>query len=130
MNRDMLMAGLEHFSSPKFDPNAVTFVYTEEIGPDHPQNRSGRNRGDQLQHLLPWHSVAEAALARIEALEKAEWFATLPHNEQWRHLMDETRASARAQSEADRILKLNLAQAAEIQRLQKELDAVMGASRV
>lgn len=126
----MLMAGLEHYSSPQFNPTAVTFVYTEEIGPDHPQNRGGRNRGDKLKHLLPWHSVAEAALARIEALEKAEWFAKLPERDQWRYLMEEQRAAARAQSEADRLLGLNLAQAETIRRLQKELDEVMGASRV
>lgn len=130
MNRDMLMAGLEHYSSPRFDPQATAFVYTEEIGPDHPQNRSGRNKGDKLQHLLPWHAVAAAAQARIEALEKAEWFVKLPSDRQWRAVEEARQRAHEHLAALDRVRELNASQAETIRRLQRELDEANQALRV
>lgn len=119
MNRDMLKAGLEKFSELTMDPSVFSYRH------DTP-GQDGRRHSTPLM----WHEVAAAALARIEALEQAEWFVKLPDHPQWRAI-DEARQDAhKAERATQRLQQLNDRQAEAIRRLQKELDAANQALRV
>jgi hypothetical protein len=119
MNRDMLMAALEKFSGPTMGPGKFSYRHDTML-PDGRMHSTG----------LMWHEVAAAALARIAALEQAEWFVRLPEDRQWRHLQREHDAAVAADSAARQLRTLNTSQAETIRRLQKELDAAHQAVRV
>ena len=113
MNSNALKAGLEAFSRPSMDPSEVMYRY------DAPPDARGRGHSE----LLAWHEVAAAALARIEALEQAEWFVNLPKERQFVDLDNMRRRADAAEQRNDR-------QAAEILRLQKDLHETQQALRV